>query len=83
MTNILDVVRTFWEKRHRETHFRAIVADKAGNTIQIQRLGHEAADVTFYAAAKGLAASVDVGDYVLVVDLTGSGSYVVVCEIVS
>lgn len=81
--NVLAQAKALIGAWHRDTHFLATVSSVSGNRIFVLRDGQTAADPLAYAAAAGLAAAVIAGDRVLVVDATGKGGYVVVCEVVS
>lgn len=81
--NVLAEAKKLVANWHRDTHFFATVDSVDGNKIAIVRDGQTIADPVAYAAASGLAAAVSAGDRVLVVDGTGNGGYVVVCEVVN
>lgn len=77
LIDLLGPIGRLWGQRHRDTHFRAIVTDTAGNTIQIRRVEQANPDEQYYAAHEGIAAAVSPGDEVTVVDFTGEGGYIV------
>lgn len=81
--NVLAEAKRLIGVWHRDTHFLATVDSVDGNKIAILRDGQTTPDSVAYAAASGLAAAVVAGDRVLVVDATGNGGYVVLCEVVS
>lgn len=80
--NILHEALRLIQRTNREACFIATVVSTGGNGIKVRRDSSPTDDGVFYAAAAGLAAAVSAGDRVLVIDASGSGGYVVVCEVV-
>lgn len=83
MLNPLAEAKRLIERSHRDTHFLATATGFTGNRIFILRDGQTTADPVAYAAAAGLAATIAGGERVLVIDPTGKGGFVVVCEVLN
>lgn len=79
--NIMAEVQRLIYRTHRELSFLATVTDTSGSTIQVQRDGQAVPDASYYQGVDGLAAAVSPGDRVYVVDVTGSGGYLVVAAL--
>lgn len=81
--NVMAVVQGLILRMFRDWVFAATVDSISGGTVKVIRDGQSQPEGVFYAAANGLAAGLSGGHRVLVVDVTGSGGYVVVCRIVN